>query len=120
MEQFKNLLATLSLTQKVTIAVSALLVIAALYAFTSWRHEQDFKPLYTGIAPEEAGAVIQKIKESGTEYRLSESGGVISVPSSKVAELRLELASAGLPKTGRIGFELFDKSNFGATEFVEH
>ena len=42
------------------------------------------------------------------------------VPSAKVAELRLEMAAAGLPKTGRIGFELFDKTNFGATEFAEH
>ena len=42
------------------------------------------------------------------------------VPSAKLAESRLALAAAGLPKTGRIGFELFDKSNFGATDFVEH
>jgi Asp-tRNA(Asn)/Glu-tRNA(Gln) amidotransferase A subunit family amidase len=43
----------------------------------------------------------------------------ILVPSQKVAEPRLELASAGLPKTGRIGFELFGKANFGASEFTE-
>ena len=42
------------------------------------------------------------------------------VPSAKLAELRLGMAAAGLPKTGRIGFELFDKMNLGATEFTEH
>ena len=42
------------------------------------------------------------------------------MPADKVAELRLELAAVGLPKSGRIGFELFDKTTFGATEFVEH
>src|SRR5208337_3321439 len=41
------------------------------------------------------------------------------VPSASVAELRLQMASAGLPKSGRIGFELFDKTNFGASEFAE-
>ena len=52
--------------------------------------------------------------------RLSENGTTILAPSARVAELRLEMASAGLPKSGRIGFELFDKTNFGATEFSEH
>ena len=53
-------------------------------------------------------------------FRLSESGSTVLVPSAKLAEMRLEMAAAGLPKSGRIGFELFDKTNFGATEFVEH
>jgi flagellar M-ring protein FliF len=120
MAQLTKLLESLSLKQKVSIGVAAIVVIAAMYGFVHWHHEQDFKPLYTGVAAEDAAAIIQKIKESGSEYRLSETGGVISVPSSRVAELRLELAAAGLPRTGRIGFELFDKTNFGATEFVEH
>ena len=63
---------------------------------------------------------MQKLKESGVEYRLPESGGAVLVPSAKLAELRLGMAAAGLPKTGRIGFELFDKANLGATEFTEH
>ncbi|MBE7157898.1 MAG: flagellar M-ring protein FliF [Rhodospirillales bacterium] len=110
----------MSLKQRISLGVVAALVIAAIYGFTSWRREKDFKPLYTGVAPEDAATIVQKIKESGSEYRLSEVGGVISVPSAKVAELRLQMAAAGLPKSGRIGYELFDKTNFGATEFVEH
>src|SRR4051812_23051743 len=120
MAQFNKLLASLSLKQKISIGLAAVLVIAAIYGFSSWRRENDFKPLYTGVAPEDAATIVQKIKESGSEYRLSDVGGVISVPSGKVAELRLQMAAAGLPKSGRIGFELFDKTNFGATEFVEH
>jgi flagellar M-ring protein FliF len=63
---------------------------------------------------------VQKLKETGVEYRLPEAGGTVLVPSARLAELRLSLAAAGLPKTGRIGFELFDKTNLGATEFTEH
>lgn len=120
MEQIKKLYASLSLKQRITIALAALSLLGAILGFAKWHREQDFKPLYTGVAPEDAAVIIQKIKEGGSDYRLSDSGGVISVPSAKVAELRLEMAAAGLPKSGRIGFELFDKTSFGATEFVEH
>ncbi len=50
---------------------------------------------------------------------MSENGSAVLVPSGKVAELRLQLAAAGVPKSGRIGFELFDKSNFGTSDFAE-
>ncbi|MGH9557930.1 MAG: flagellar basal-body MS-ring/collar protein FliF, partial [Bryobacteraceae bacterium] len=81
--------------------------------------ERDFKPLFTGVAAEDAGPLLAKLRESATEYRLADNGSTILVPSARVAELRIEMASAGLPKSGRIGFELFDKTNFGASEFDE-
>jgi flagellar M-ring protein FliF len=116
----KKLWASLSNSQRVSIIAVAVLTVAGLYAFSQWRHESDFRPLYTGMAPEDAAAVVQKLRESGVEYRLADNGATVLVPSAKQAESRLTLAAAGLPKSGRIGFELFDKSNFGATEFVEH
>jgi len=99
--------------------VSAALVGGALAVLSRWSRERDFRPLYTNLSPEDGGAVVAKLKETGVEYRLSESGTSVLVPSARVAELRLQLASEGLPKSGRIGFELFDKNNFGATEFTE-
>jgi len=116
----KKLWASLSNSQRISIAAVALLTVAGLYAFSHWRYESDFRPLYTSMAPEDAAGVVQKLRESGVEYRLGESGSTVLVPSGKLAESRLTLAAAGLPKSGRIGFELFDKNNFGATEFVEH
>jgi flagellar M-ring protein FliF len=120
MDQLRKLLAALDMRQRITILVAAALVVGGMFALTHWHTENDFKPLYTSLSPEDAAAVIQKLKESGTEYRVSESGTAVLAPSARVAELRLELAAAGLPKTGRIGYELFDKTNFGATEFTEH
>jgi flagellar M-ring protein FliF len=116
----KKLLAQLSPRQRITIAVAIVAAGAAVYALVRWQREADFRPLFTGLAPEDAAAIVQKLKESGVEYRLPESGGSVLVPSARLAELRLGMASAGLPKTGRIGFELFDKVNLGATEFSEH
>jgi flagellar M-ring protein FliF len=120
MDQFRKLFANLSVMQRVTIFATVLAVGGGLYALVQWKKESDFRPLYTTLASEDAGAVVQKLKEGGIEYRISDSGSTVLVPSAKLAEMRLEMASAGLPKSGRIGFELFDKTNFGATEFVEH
>jgi len=116
----KKLLASFSLRQRITIVLAAALAGSGLYALVQWRQEADFRPLYTGLAPEDAGGVVQKLKESGVEYRLGEGGASVLAPSARIAELRISMAAAGLPKSGRIGFELFDKANLGATDFTEH
>jgi len=120
MEQLKRLTGMLSNSQCWTILIATVLVSAGLYGLVHWQRESAFHPLYTALAPEDASVVVQKLKESSTEYRLSNNGTTISVPEDKVAELRLELAGAGVPKSGRIGFEIFDKTNFGMTDFAEH
>jgi len=120
MDQLKKLFARLTTRQKVSILFCAVLVSAALWGFTTWRRESDFRPLYTGLAAEDAGAVIQKLKESGTDYRLASDGSTVLAPSAKLAELRLQMALNGLPRTGRMGFEIFDKTNFGTSDFAEH
>ena len=119
MEQLKNLFLSLSMRQRITTGIVALAVIAALFGAAKWNRERDFKLLYSGLSSEDAGAVLAKLKEGSIEYRLEENGSTVLVPSTKVAELRLQMAAAGLPKTGRIGFELFDQTNFGLTEFAE-
>ncbi|HTP86133.1 MAG TPA: flagellar basal-body MS-ring/collar protein FliF [Bryobacteraceae bacterium] len=119
MEQIKQLIASLSLKQRIVIGAAAAVVIAGIVAAAAWARARDFKPLYTNLGAEDAGAVVAKIHESGTEYRLAANGSTVLVPSAKVDELRLQLAAAGIPKTGRIGYELFDKTNFGATDFTE-
>jgi flagellar M-ring protein FliF len=119
MDQIKKLLGALTLQQKVVLALAIVLVASALPAFIHWQHERDFRPLFTGMAPEDASAVVQKIKEGGVEHRLTNNGTTVEVPAEKVDEVRLELAGAGLPKSGRIGFELFDKTNLALTDFSE-
>src|SRR5438270_11388684 len=116
----KKVLANLSMRQRITIAMVIVMACGGLYSLVTWKKEADFKPLFTGLTPEDGAGIVQKLKESGVEYRLPEAGGSVLVPSGRLAELRLGMAAAGLPKTGRIGFELFDKTNLGATEFTEH
>ena len=116
----KKILASFTLRQRIAIVAVAIAAGAALYAFVGWRREADFHPLFTGLAPEDAAAIVQRLKEGGVDYRLEDGGAVVLVPSSRAAELRIGMAAAGLPKSGRIGFELFDKANLGATEFSDH
>jgi flagellar M-ring protein FliF len=120
MNQIGKLISALSLRQRLTIVAVVVLVVSGLFYLSHWITEGDFRPIYTSLAPEDAAAVVQKLKETGVQFRLSEDGASVLAPSARVAELRLEMAAAGLPKSGRIGFELFDKNNLGVTEFAEH
>jgi flagellar M-ring protein FliF len=120
MDQVKRILGTLTARQLTTILLVAALVAGGIYGLTQYQREAGFRPLYTTLAPEDAALVVQRLKESGVAYRISANGTMISVPEDRVAELRLDMAGAGLPKSGRIGFEIFDKTNLGMTDFAEH
>jgi flagellar M-ring protein FliF len=121
MSQWKKLLGSLSLKQRAMIGAAAVLIAAGIFSFTRWRHDESFTPLFTAMYAEDAGAVIQKLKENGIEYRITEQNGTtILVPAANVAEIRIQMASAGLPRTGRAGFEIFDRTNLGTTDFAEH
>lgn len=108
------------MAQRWTILVVVLLAAGGVYGLVHYQNEGNFRPLYNSLSPEDAQVILQKLKEGAVPYRLSNNGTTISVPEEKVAELRLEMAGAGVPKSGRIGFEIFDKTNFGMTDFAEH
>jgi flagellar M-ring protein FliF len=118
-DQIKGIFRNTSIAQRIWLAVAVIAVIGGFSMVSKWNAERDFKPLFSNVAAEDGGPILAKLRESAAEYRLEDNGTTILVPSGRVAELRIELASAGLPKSGRIGFELFDKANFGASEFAE-
>lgn len=119
MNQLARIWASLSRGQQVSLILVPVLVCSAVFGLLKWKHDSGFRILYSSLAPEDASAVTQKIRESGIEFRLDETGATVMVPSERLAEARLALASAGLPRTGRIGFELFDRTNLGASDFAE-
>ena len=119
MNQLRRIWNSLSTSQRISLTAAPALVCAIAFGLVRWAHENDFRTLYSSLAPEDASAVTQKIREAGIEYRLDETGATILVPSARLAEARLALAGAGMPRTGRIGFELFDRANLGASDFTE-
>ena len=76
----KKLLANLSLRQRISIAVVAALIGFGVYEMVRRQREADFKPLFTGVSAEDAAAIMQKLKETGVEYRLPEGGGSVLAP----------------------------------------
>ncbi len=76
----------------------------------------EYVPLFTNMESKDAGEVVNKLKEMKTPYEIGDKGASILVPAKDVYRLRMELAAQDLPK-GKKGFELFEKSQFGATEF---
>lgn len=117
--QLRQLWAGMPRWQRISIPLVAVSVAAGLVIFSQWRRDRDYKPLFTGMGSEDAAAVVAKLKEGAVDYRVNDDGSSVLVPSSRVAETRLQLASAGLPRTGRLGFELFDQTKIGSTDFAE-
>lgn len=115
----KRLYASLSLRQRISILAAVLAVAATVIGLVRWKKEDSFRPLFTAMSAEDAGAVVAKLKQANIDYRLGENGATVLVPAERISELRLQMALEGLPKTGRMGFELFDQTNFGLTDFAE-
>src|SRR4030042_1332520 len=79
----------------------------------------DYGVLFTNLPQDDAGAIVAKLKNKKVTYRLEADGTTIMVPRAEVYEMRLLMASEGIPRGGGVGFELFDRQNLGATEFVQ-
>jgi len=93
------------------------MAVAGLVVYYIWNTGPDFQVLYSNLSPEDAGAVIDSLNESKVPYKVN--GNMISVPVDKVYETRMKLAGDGLPQGGGVGFEIFDKTGFGVTAFVQ-
>ena len=96
---------------------SAILIVAVVLAWSFWwGGRPDLVPLFTDLEAKDAGEIIAKLKEMKVTNEISANGTAIMVQSKDVYRIRLDLASQGLPR-GNKGFEIFEQSKFGATEF---
>ena len=100
--------------------VAALAVILFL-GYLYFGHKPSYQVLFANLSSDDAAVVTQRLKDDKIDYRLSQtpSGTTVYVPESSVYEERVQIAGAGLLKSGGTGYELFDKTNFGMTEFQE-
>ncbi|NTW98491.1 MAG: flagellar M-ring protein FliF [Geobacteraceae bacterium] len=109
----------LSPGKQMLIAAVAFLSAVAFAILIFVANRTDYRPLFTNLTSEDAGEIVKKLKDAKTPYQITPDGKGILVPSDKVYELRLTLASEGIPQGGGVGFEIFDRKNFGMTEFVQ-
>jgi flagellar M-ring protein FliF len=99
-------------------STSALAALSVIFFAYEQSHE-PYSVLFAQLEQDDATAMVAKLKEMKVPYRLEGGGSTIEVPDSKVADTRLELAGAGMPRGGGVGFESFDKMRLGATEFEQ-
>jgi flagellar M-ring protein FliF len=114
-----NLLDQLRANPRLPLMVGAALAVAAIAALWLWSRQPDYRVLYGNLADRDGGAIIASLQQMNVPYRFADGGGAVMVPAEKVAELRLRLASQGLPKGGTVGFELMDNQKFGTSQFAE-
>ena len=119
LNRLTNLGASLTVAQRVSLVGAFVLVVALVSGSAYLVNRQDYVPLFTDLDAESAGDFVGRLKAAKVPYELSDGGRTVRVPENRADELRLEFSAQGLPSSGRIGFEIFDKVSFGATEFVE-
>ena len=115
---FGQRLAALPLRSKLMLGGGLAALAAVVVSMAMMTGKADFRPVFTGLSDKDGGAVIAQLSQMNVPYR-SEPGGIILVPAGQVYDVRMKLASAGLPKGSTVGFELMDKQSIGQTQFNE-
>jgi len=92
-------------------------VIAALVSLMMWSQRPEYRTLFGGLSDEDISAVVENLESRKVPFKIL--GGSVKVPDSVLYETRIALAGDGLPRGGSVGFEIFDESSFGVTQFVQ-
>src|SRR5258708_3154194 len=109
----------LSLNQRLLLAGGAALVGLTLWGFVTLLGQPKYVTLYSGLRPEEAQTLAGRLAAKNIPHQISPDGGSLLVPEDKLDASRLETAAAGLPRSARLGFELFDTPNWAGSDFTE-
>jgi len=118
--QLRTLAGDLTLRQKIITGLVLAGVIAAFGALLLFTNQVTYKVLYSDLKPEDASQIVAWLKNEKIPYRLKQGGATVLVPEDQVYDIRLALASAGLPGGSGVGFEIFDRTGLGTTDFVQH
>ena len=118
--QLKTAIAGLSPARKLTLVALVAGMVTGFVLLIAWTGQHSYHHLFTNLVPEDAGEILAYLKERKIPYQVSAGGSAILVPEDRVHEARMELASRGLPQGSGVGFEVFDNSRLGMTEFVQN
>lgn len=116
---FVGKMAALPAASKMKLGIAIAAVLALMLGVAMWASQGDWRVLYSGLPDKEAGAITAQLTQMNVPYRYSEGGNAILVPADKVYDVKMKLASAGLPKAAVAGNELLDNARFGQTDRQE-
>jgi flagellar M-ring protein FliF len=108
-------------TQRATIVLFAVIALAGLGSVVFYMNRVDYVVAWRDLNPEDTQAIVAKLKELKKDYHISSDQTMVEVAGSTadIDNLKMEIASAGLQRSGKIGYEIFDKNQFGMTDFTE-
>lgn len=109
----------LGINQRVTLALAALVVVVGLVALVVWSRQPDLQLLYGRLAEKDSAAIISQLQTQNIPHKIANGGSTVYVPADQVYRLRMELAAKGIPSGDGVGFEIFDKGQFGLSDFVQ-
>src|SRR5947209_8498811 len=105
--------------RRVAIGAVGVASMVAVLGLAWWVQRPLFRPLFTNLSEQDAAAIVQELKAQKVPFELEDGGRAVLVPAERLYELRLGLASRGLPEGGGVGFELFDRQTLGQTDFLQ-
>lgn len=109
----------LNAQQMMGLGVAVAATVAVLAGLFMWGQTPDYRVLYANLSDRDGGSIIESLQQQNIPYKFAEGGGALLVPANLVHEVRLRLASQGLPKGGTAGFELMESQKFGTSQFLE-
>lgn len=120
LEQLRAVWTQGSPSQRASLAVGLLVVLATASVSAYLATRPDWALLFGNLEPADAALVVEKVRSLGSDAEVRDGGRSVYVPRSRVAELRMQVSAAGLPHGGGRGWELFDDTGFGVSEFVQN
>lgn len=109
----------LGLNQRVSLIVAAVAVAGGLVGVVLWSQRPDYQLLYGRMGEKDAAAVISHLQAQNIPHQVTAGGSAVQVPSKLVHKIRMDLAGKGIPSGDGVGFEIFDKGQFGLSDFVQ-
>jgi flagellar M-ring protein FliF len=118
--QLQEIWKQLGTSQRVSVVLATGVLAIALVAVAWWSSRTDYALLYGKLSDAEAARVIAALDDAKVAYKIGSVGSSVLVPAEKVHVMRMQLAGKGIPRSGDgVGFEIFDKPNFGISDFVQ-
>jgi len=119
MDRLREAFGRLSNQQKMLLLVGVAAIIALVIGTVLWSRQPDYKILFSNLADKDGGAIIASLEQLNIPHKFSEGSGTIMVPADRVHEVRLRLASQGLPRGSSVGFEILDNIKIGTSQRIE-
>ncbi|QCD53273.1 flagellar basal-body MS-ring/collar protein FliF [Campylobacter sp. RM16192] len=118
-QQIGHIYQSLSIRQRIVAASSVVLVVGFLVFLSIYKSSQTnydgYSVLFESVNPSDSALIIQQLEKDGVKYKIYNEGTIL-VPNQDVYKERISIASLGILKDNKVGFEIFDKQEFGATD----